>query len=54
LATGAPERSTTSSVTAWIDAARSISRCVSRSSGLRGGAPNSASKRSLVIVSPVQ
>ena len=47
-------RSTTSSVTAWIEAARSMWRCVSGSSGLRGGPPNSASKRALVIVRPVQ
>ena len=29
-------------------------RCVSGSSGSRGGPPNSASNRPLVIVSPVQ
>ena len=35
-------RSMISSVTTWIDAARSISRWVSGDSGLRGGPPNSA------------
>ena len=47
-------RSTTSSVTAWIDAARSISRWVSNSSGLRGGPPNSSSNSPLVMRRPVQ
>ena len=48
-------RSTISSVTAWIEAARSMWNWVSRSlRGSRAGAPNSASKRSLVMVSPVQ
>ncbi len=47
-------RRTTSSVTAWIEAARSISRCVRRSSGLRAGPPKSASNLAFVIVRPVQ
>ena len=38
----------------WIDAARSMCRCVSGSSGWRGAPPKSASKRALVIVRPVQ
>ena len=46
--------STTSSVITWIEAARSISRCVRRYSGLRAGAPNSAANFSFVIVRPVQ
>ena len=50
----ASSRSTTSSVTAWTDAARSISRWVSGASGLRGGPPNSSSNRALVMVRPVQ
>ena len=36
-------RSMISSVTTWIEAARSISRCVSGDSGCRGGPPNSRS-----------
>ncbi len=45
----------TSSVTAWIEAATSMWNWVSNSvSGLRTGWPNSAAKRSLVIVKPVQ
>ena len=47
-------RSTTSSVTAWIDAARSISRWVSSDSGARGGPPKSSSKRPLVIRSEAE
>jgi hypothetical protein len=46
--------STTSSVTAWMEAARSMWNSVSGSSGLRGGAPNRALNRPLVIVRPVQ
>ena len=42
-------RSTISSVTACTDAARSMCRCVSRSSGARAGPPNSASNRALVM-----
>jgi hypothetical protein len=37
----AGQRSMISSVTTWIEAARSISRCVSSDSGGRGGAPKS-------------
>ena len=39
-------RSTTSSVTFWIEAARSISRWVIALSGVRGGPPNRARIRS--------
>ncbi len=45
-------RSMISSVTTWIDAAMSISRCVSFDSGLRGGPSNSSSKAPFVMVSP--
>ncbi len=45
-------RSTISSVTSWIEAARSISRRVMRASGLRAGPPNSASKRAFVMRRP--
>ena len=45
-------RSMTSSHTAWIDRARSISRCVNGVSGARGGPPNSSSNAALVIVRP--
>ena len=44
----------TSSVTAWTEAARSMWRWVSGSSGWRGGPPNSASNLPLVMVRPVQ
>ena len=44
--------STTSSVMACTERARSISRWVSSLSGLRGGPPNSLAKRALVMVSP--
>ena len=43
---------TMSSVTTWIDAARSISRCVISLSGLRAGPPKSLAKRSLVMRRP--
>ena len=43
-----------SSVTAWIDAAMSISRRVIGVSGLRGGPPNSVSNFGEVIRSPSQ
>ncbi len=45
--------STISSVTCWIDAATSMVRASTGSSGSRGGPPNSASKRSFVILRPV-
>src|ERR1700747_2431840 len=45
-------RSTASSITAWIDAARSMWRCSSGAAGMRGAPSNSASKRSFVIVRP--
>jgi len=44
----------TSSVTAWIEAARSMWRCSSGSSALRAGPPKSRAKRSLVMVKPVR
>ena len=44
--------STMSSVTTWIDAARSSSRRVISDSGARGGPPNRSAKRRFVIVSP--
>ena len=47
-------RSTISSVTAWIDAARSMCCWVSSSSGLRAGPPNSSSNFSFVMRRPVQ
>ncbi len=47
-------RSTTSSVTFWIEAAMSISRWVIAVSGLRGGPSNRPSNFAFVIVSPVQ
>ena len=43
--------STISSVTAWIDAARSISRRVISLSGRRGGPPKSSSILGLVMTS---
>ena len=43
-----------SSVTFWIDAAMSISRCVTGDSGARGGPPKSSSNFFDVIVSPWQ
>ena len=42
---------TISSVTSWIERARSISRCVSSDSGSRAGPPKSRSKPAPVIVS---
>ena len=53
FATVRPRRSTASSVTSWIERARSMSRWVSSDSGLRGGPPKSASNFALVIVRPV-
>ena len=47
-------RSTTSSSTACTDAAMSMWNGVSNDSGPRTGSPNSAAKRSLVMVRPVQ
>ena len=47
-------RSIASSVTAWTDAAMSISRWVIGVSGWRGGPPNSASNFGDVIRSPSQ
>ena len=47
-------RSMISSVTTWIEAARSISRWVSSVSGVRGGPPKSRSNFAEVIVSPWQ
>jgi hypothetical protein len=44
----------TSSVTSWIEAAMSMSSCVSGDSIFRGGRPNSRSISGLVIVSPWQ
>ena len=47
-------RSTISSVTACTEAARSMWCCVSSSSGLRAGPPNSAANLSFVMRRPVQ
>ena len=49
-----PIRSTASSVTAWMLAARSMCRCSSGDSGARGGPPKRRWNRRLVIVSPWQ
>ena len=43
-----------SSVTFWIEAARSISRWVKGDSGFRRGPPNASSNLREVIVSPWQ
>jgi hypothetical protein len=47
-------RSTASSSTTWIEAATSMWKSVNSLSGVRTGSPNSAAKRSLVMVNPVQ
>ena len=47
-------RSMISSVTAWIEAAKSISRWVKGASGRRGGPPNSRANFREVITSPWQ
>ena len=49
-----PIRSTASSVTAWMLAARSMCRCSRGDSGERGGPPKRRWNRRLVIVSPWQ
>ena len=49
-----PIRSTASSVTAWMLAARSMCRCSSGDSGWRGGPPKRRWNRPFVIVSPWQ
>ena len=49
-----PIRSTTSSVTAWMLAARSMCRCSRGDSGARGGPPKSSWNRLPVMVSPWQ